>query len=118
MIAESVSILGQEWNIEVKKPKDCPDLKGLGGFCDDSVKTIYIHKQHEHPHHNECQDLREYERGCLKHEIVHAFMFESGLAHSSHDVRKWALNEEMIDWIARQHEKLHRAFVEAGAIEK
>lgn len=118
MIAERVNILGQEWKIEVKKPKDCEGLKGIGGFCDRTVKTIFIHKQHKHPHGDECYDLREVERRSLRHEIVHAFMYESGFAYSSLNVQAWAMNEEMIDWIAQQHEKLHRAFVEAGAIDK
>ena len=116
MISDSVNILGQKWKIVVIKAKECPDLKNLGGFCDNTVKALYIRKQHEHSHANECYDLREYERGCLRHEIIHAFLYESGLAHNSCSARKWAMNEEMVDWIAQQHEKIHAAFIEAGAI--
>lgn len=61
-------------------------------------------------------NLDEYQRKTIKHEIVHAFLFESGLAESSGRVNSWATNEEMVDWIARQHDKLHRAFEEAGAL--
>ncbi len=118
MIADRVSILGTTWKIEVKKAKECAGLKGIGGFCDHTIKTIFIHKQHKHSQVDEVYDLRETERRNLRHEIVHAFFFESGLAYNSSDMRKWAMNEEMIDWIAQQHEKLHRAFVEAGAIDK
>ena len=47
-----------------------------------------------------------------RHEIVHAFLFESGLAENS----EWAQNEEMVDWIAKQGPKLIKAWQEAGAL--
>jgi hypothetical protein len=43
-------------------------------------------------------------------------MYESGLAENSNDIDQWAENEEIIDWIAIQHKKLHKAFEEAGAL--
>ena len=42
------------------------------------------------------------EKKNLRHEIVHAFLFESGLAENS----EWAYNEEMVDWIAKQGPKI------------
>ena len=54
----------------------------------------------------------------LKHEIVHAFLVESGLAFSSHSiVGAWAMNEEMVDWIAWNGEKLYKAWKEAGLVD-
>lgn len=44
--------------------------------------------------------------------IVHAFLFESGLAENS----EWAQNEEMVDWFACQAPKIYAAFRAAGAI--
>ena len=116
MIAYSVTILGTAWKIVLRKKKEDAYLKGIGGYCDNTIKTIVIRKQRKSPHPNECSDLRAYERGCLRHEIVHAFMFESGLSHDSYGARHWALNEEMVDWIAQQHTKIHAAYIRAGAI--
>ena len=113
---DHVSILGTKWNIERRKGKNDPALKGLGGYCDPTVKLIVIRKQRETPKPNEYADLQLYERECLRHEIVHAFLFESGIAHDSFKAEHWAMCEEMVDWIARQHEKLHKAFEEAGAL--
>ena len=48
----------------------------------------------------------------LRHEIVHAFLYESGLDVSS----EWARNEEIVDWIALQTPKLQKAFEEAGCL--
>ena len=53
----------------------------------------------------------------LRHEIVHAFLCESGLADSAmQSQRGWAKNEEMVDWIAFQGPKIYKAWEEAGAI--
>ena len=47
-----------------------------------------------------------------RHEIIHAFLFESGLAENS----EWAQNEEMVDFFAIQFPKLMEAFKNADAI--
>ncbi|MEA4928495.1 MAG: hypothetical protein VB104_07440 [Candidatus Limiplasma sp.] len=117
MIANSVNIMGTKWEIILRKRKDDPDLKGIWGYCDNTTKTIVIRKQHDTPQRNECSDLRELERSLLRHEIVHAFLFESGLASDSSGAEHWAKTEEIVDWIAQQHQKIHMAFIEAGAIE-
>ncbi len=48
----------------------------------------------------------------LRHEIVHAFLYESGLNNSS----DWARNEEIVDWIAVQGLKIVKAWKEAGVL--
>ena len=44
----------------------------------------------------------------MRHEIVHAYLFESGLAECSSNITSLAQNEEMVDWIARQIPKMKR----------
>ncbi len=48
----------------------------------------------------------------VEHEIVHAFFGESGLADNSNTVPSWAVNEEMVDWIALQGRKIVAAWDE------
>ena len=48
----------------------------------------------------------------LRHEIFHAFLYESGIAHNSIGVNAWATNEEMIDWFAIQSPKIYKVFAE------
>jgi hypothetical protein len=50
------------------------------------------------------------EKTTLRHEIIHAFIAESGLRGSSLDVSHWALNEEMVDWFALQLPKMLSVF--------
>ena len=52
-----------------------------------------------------------------RHEIVHAFLLESGLAECSGDTDCWAQNEAMVDWFARQGQKIYAAWLEAGALD-
>lgn len=114
-IADSVTILGEKWRIALGDEKTYPHLKKADGDCDVSIRQIVVKKQRDVPKPHEQVDLRAYERLCVRHEIVHAFLFECGLGHNSGEASSWATNEEMVDWIARQHGKLHRAFVDAGA---
>ena len=48
----------------------------------------------------------ELKRHILVHEMVHAFLLESGLDDQT--VNFWAKNEEMIDWIALQLFKMYK----------
>lgn len=109
-----VMILGVEWHIVYRKKSEDAYLKVADGYCDNTIKTVVIRKQHENPHPSECADLRAYERQCLRHELVHAFLYESGLAHNSGSVDAWAMNEEMVDWIAAQGPKLFNAYMALG----
>ena len=52
----------------------------------------------------------------LRHEIVHGFLSESGLAYNANDSNCWAKNEEMVDWFAMQGPKIYQAWKEAGAV--
>jgi predicted SprT family Zn-dependent metalloprotease len=54
----------------------------------------------------------------MRHEIVHAFLYESGLGYSTHIPNcAWAVNEEMVDWIAIQTPKMAKVFKQAGCSE-
>lgn len=59
------------------------------------------------------KDLIAYQKKVLRHEIVHAFLYESGLWQNAYGSKCWAKNEEMIDWMAIQIPKIQRAYKEA-----
>ena len=56
--------------------------------------------------------MESFRKKVARHEIIHAFLYESGLSHNS----EWANNEEMIDWIAIQFSKMLKAFEEIECI--
>ena len=57
-----------------------------------------------------------YMKKVIRHEIIHAFALESGLRESSLETASWAVNEEMVDWFARQGPKIYKAWQEADAL--
>ncbi len=53
----------------------------------------------------------------LRHEIIHAFLFESGLSSDTGCcIGAWAEHEEMVDWFAIQFPKILKVFEEVGCI--
>uniref|UniRef100_UPI004057A15C hypothetical protein n=1 Tax=Acetatifactor sp. TaxID=1872090 RepID=UPI004057A15C len=110
---KKVNILGTDYNIKFV-PEEELDERGINGYCDESTKKIVVGAFK--PGEEKLEDLHIYQKKVLRHEITHAFLFESGLAECSGRVGSWATNEEMVDWIAHQHNKLHAAFEQAGAL--
>lgn len=107
-----VNVLGTQYTIEELSVAECPLLETCDGFCDWTTKKIVVEREAE----GTLGDMECYIKKVLKHEIVHAFLFESGLSECSNGSDSWARNEEMVDWFARQGEKIHDAWREAGAL--
>jgi hypothetical protein len=109
MTKKTINIMGSKYTIyyKVKESKD-PALKNVLGFMDSSNRSIYI-KLIE-PDEKNLKDLEQTYRETLRHEIIHAFLYESGLDSSSGGTSSWARNEEMIDWIAIQYPKISKVF--------
>ena len=108
----NVDILGTTYTIKEQSESENPVLVGCDGYCDWTTKEIVIEREIN----GTLGDMEEYIRKVKRHEIVHAFLLESGLAESSADNVAWATNEEMVDWLARQGEKIFRAWIDAGAL--
>lgn len=109
-----VDVLGTKYRIEVRKWDDDPFLKEkqLYGYCSEYEKLIVIadSKTQDFGDLNDAE--RENATKCtLRHEILHAFLTESGLSSSSACWNApWAKNEEMVDWIAIQFPKILEAY--------
>lgn len=117
----TVNILGTEYTVTKKKytEEEAFSRRSIDGFCDSFTKQIvycdmstYKDWEYELP-----ETVAACEKHCIRHEIVHAFLSESGLADSSFPYDSaWAGNEEMVDWIASQGPKIYAAWAQAGAI--
>lgn len=114
---EVVNVLGTEYVIETHKASEDKYLEenNLGGYCSEDEKLIVIADVTEEkyfPYMTE-KEQGAYRNKVLRHELVHAFLNESGLSDSaSIPERGWAKNEEMIDWIAIQSPKIFEVFRE------
>lgn len=118
---DSVNVLGTEYKILVKKydEEEAFERRNIDGFCDSFTKTITVCDMTTcKGWENELKDVCEIAQDhTLRHEIVHAFLFESGLDSSSlRPESAWTENEEMVDWIAKQGPKIYKAWQEAGVL--
>lgn len=104
----TVNILGTEYR------RSDPILGDCDGYIDTSVKLIVV-KDMERDAKSK-KDLESYKKQVLRHEIIHAFLFESGLDGSSGAREAWATNEEMVDWFAIQSPKIFVALREADCL--
>lgn len=102
---QSVNILGTEYKIVF-----VPSLNDRGGETDFYTKTIKISEFEDALELDLTSDKRELQKHILRHELVHAFLFESGLNANSNGIEAWASNEEMVDWIAIQLPKIMAAY--------
>lgn len=100
-----VNVLGTVYRI-----KYVPSLDGRGGETDFYTKEIHISEQEDVPPEFKTDNLKEMQRHVLRHELIHAFLFESGMDQSSTAHEAWAVNEEMIDWMAIQTPKIMAAY--------
>lgn len=96
-IKNKITILGQKWKIVFKNMRDAD------GRCQPGIKEIWIA--------NDINEKAASVNRVIRHEIIHAFMFESGLGYNF----EWDKAEEtMVDWVAIQYPKLKAVYEELG----
>lgn len=107
---KTINVLGTKYTIRESNENKDSVLVGKDGYCDTSVKLCVVDEMNQNEPGMK-KDLTEYKKSVKRHELIHAFLHESGL-----DVCSWAENEEMVDWIAIQFPKLKKAFEEANCL--
>lgn len=112
-----INILGCDYNIiecTFSSNKVMHD-NNYYGYCDTIQKKIYIADFSEEQFDMEKDRKDAYKKLILRHEVIHAFLTESGLGSSSFvSESPWATNEEMVDWIALQFNKIKEVFIKLG----
>ena len=99
-----VDILGRTWQVLVIDPSEDERLNDCDGFTDFSALQMVIGDRRNE---SNMKYPMSYLMKVLRHEIVHAFMYESGLAENwSHDQGQ---DEMIVDWIAMQIQKIETA---------
>ena len=110
-----VNILGTTYTIEERTEDEDAILKGVDAYCDRTTKEIVIVKLDS----DNCtiHNPEWYRNKLIRHEIIHAFLFESGLGECS----EWNKNdsqhsEQIVDWLAIQFPKIQKVFEKVGCI--
>ncbi|MEG1426060.1 MAG: hypothetical protein RSC76_00075 [Oscillospiraceae bacterium] len=113
-----VDILGAVYKVHIvnKFPKRMAQYEGeAGGLCNRHNRQIYIKRE-------ACADttaegLERCVKETLRHELLHAYLSESGLsANALQYDDSWAENEEMVDWLAIQMPKIFKTFQEVDCL--
>lgn len=108
-----VNILGSEWSVKFGSKEKYPNLAEMDGYTDPSTREIVVDDMKESQGQIGVKaDLESYQKQVVRHEIIHAFLLESGLGSSSNSADGWAMNEEMVDWFAIQSPKIFKVFSE------
>jgi len=102
-----INILGTEYEIIRGSKATFKPLETRFSYTDPTVKRIVIDFDKSTW---EFENKNEQEKRILRHEVLHAFLFESGLDTESNFVNMWARNEEMIDWFAIQTPKIYEVY--------
>lgn len=97
-----VNILGTEYKIHIKEL----GVEDIDGYTDPTSYEIVIRNDNI----NKIGDFDELQRKQLRHEIIHAFMNESGLQCNWQHTQQFGQEETTVDWFAIQSPKIFKVF--------
>ena len=107
MNKKTVNILGIKWTVVQKEFKE----DYMDGYTDYTIREIGIRSNNI----GDVADFEELMKQNLRHEIIHAFLAESGLrANWEHSM--CGHDETVVDWIAIQFPKILKVYEELGCL--
>lgn len=109
------NVLGTEWKLYIGNEHEFPYLSDIDGYTDKTGKFIVVCDRAE-----DCQlaDFKLYQNKVIRHEVIHAYLFESGL-HENMECEKSTNGghpEQMVDWVAIQFPKILKTYQELGVL--
>ena len=110
-----INILGINYDFKYSSFKEDKKLEQLDGYTDFYLKRIVVENNFENRLADK-EKIKRYQNKILRHEIIHAFLFESGLECNSNKTDNWAENEEMVDWFAIQSPKIFDVYKKLNII--
>lgn len=112
MLTESrtINVLGTDIRVLFREKKQDKSLEECDGYYDSSENIIVVIIPEAGT--MSLANSENYQKKVLRHELIHAFLYESGMSHCSGQSDSWATNEEMVDWFAIQAPKIFKVFRE------
>ena len=103
----TINVLGTEYEVILNATaEEFEALESCDGYCDWSSKTIVVRAEKQD---DDADKFEVFADKILRHELIHAFLNESGLQFDSE-------NERMVDWMAIQIPKMAKMFDELGVM--
>ncbi len=101
-----INVLGTEYDIELLEQRD-ETMKEMNcdGYADCSIKEIKVLKIKADGDVTKIKNPIKYQNIILRHEIIHAFLYESGIESGMQ-----FHSEECVDFFAMQFSKLEKIF--------
>lgn len=109
----NLTILGEKWTLKAVKESEDSNLKNKDGYADKTTRTIGV--LGEPTEGSDLGDFAQYVKKVKRHEIIHAYLFESGL-HENFVHPEFGHDETFVDWVAVQFPKMIKTFKEADAL--
>ena len=103
-------VLGTPYTLEIRSVAEDAMLRTCDGYCDKTSKLLVVTAPEA-----ECEldDFSVYQRKVIRHEVIHAYLFESGL-HENMSHAAAGHDEQMVDWFAAQYPKIAATYRELG----
>ena len=105
-----INILGTEYKIRTLTEDEYPKLKTANGLAELYSKELIIEANMGIDDGDAFTNIDAYRRKVTRHEIIHAFLHESGLSEYCRD-------EDLVDWLAIQAPKMVKVFQEAEILD-
>ena len=103
-----INVLGTNYRIIPKELKN----EDIDAFTDNTAKEIVIRTDNV----NNVGDFDFLQKQQLRHEIIHAFLSESGLQCNWQHMEQFGHDETTVDWFAIQSPKIFKVFQELDLI--
>jgi len=108
------NVLGSLWALYTGTIDTFPLLKDMDGYTDYTSRFIVVL---EKPDDCQISDFEWYQNKVIRHEVVHAYLYESGL-HGCMEIEKGTGGhpEQLVDWIAIQFPKIMQTYQELKVV--
>lgn len=100
----TINVLGTKYAIKLRQL----DNADIDGFTDNTSKLIVIRSDN----YNKVGNFAELQKKQLRHEIIHAFLSESGLQCNWQHIEQFGHDETTVDWFAIQSPKIFKVFTD------
>ena len=100
-IDTKVNILGTEYTIRSQTEQEEPRLENKNGFTDWTTKLICLERKPK----GDIGNMQMYMNNVIQHELVHAFLYESGFGDSFVHF-EYGHEETVVDWFAYHMKKI------------
>ena len=104
-----INVLGAKYKISERTEMEDALLSQVSGYCDNTTREIVLRRISDDKSVRDCGDQNVVQAKTLRHELAHAFLFESGL-------EEYSRNETLVDWIAEMMPKMVKAMNKANCL--